>query len=250
MFEQFSAAEKHTNPWAVMLSFTTQAAVAGSVVLLSIIQFQKLDLSALVLQPPPLFAPSPIPEAVRIVAVERSGSVPRFTVTSTPRAFVAPTRIPDKVAYIDDGRQVPTISMADLLGSRQSGSSGPANGVPFAATQTATAPPPPPQQTAVAKTPERPPLKISSGVLEAMVIRKVTPVYPPLARQMRLSGVVRLVGVIGKEGTVQNLQVLEGHPLFVRSAVDAVRQWLYRPTLLNGDPVAVVAPIEVRFVLN
>ncbi len=58
------------------------------------------------------------------------------------------------------------------------------------------------------------------------------------------------MGVIGKDGTVQQLQLVDGHPLLTQSALDAVRQWIYRPTLLNGDPVEVVAPIEVKFLLN
>jgi protein TonB len=93
-------------------------------------------------------------------------------------------------------------------------------------------------------------MPIGGEVLEAMLVRRVIPMYPPLAKQIRLSGTVRLVGVIGEDGTVQQLQVLSGHPVLVKSAVDAVKQWLYRPTLLNGQPVPVTAPIEVNFVLK
>ena len=74
--------------------------------------------------------------------------------------------------------------------------------------------------------------------------------YPPLAKAMRVSGTVKLVGIIGRDGTVQDLRVVEGHPLLVKAAVEAVKQWRYRPTLLNGEPVEVTAPIDVRFVLN
>ena len=139
MFEQFSAAEKHTNPWAVMLSFTGQAAFAGTVVLLSIMQFQKLDPGALVLQPPPLFAPSPLRDAVRVVAVERSGVTPRVTVAPTWHPLVVPRRIPDRINYIDDGDQVPVISMGELLGRGAAGQ-GSSNGVPFPAPQPSAAP--------------------------------------------------------------------------------------------------------------
>jgi protein TonB len=251
MFEQVSTAEKHTNPWAVMLSFTGQAAVAGTVVLLSIIQFQKLDPGALVLQPPPLFAPSPLRDAARIVAVERSGVTPRVTIAPTWHPLVAPAKIPDKVHYIDDGAQAPVLTMGDLLARGRDGGQGSGHGVAFGTVQPAA--PPPASAPPRAETPkpaERAPIRIGGVVLEAMAIRKVTPIYPPLARQMRLSGVVRLVGIIGRDGTVQNLEVVEGHPLLVRAAVEAVRQWLYRPTLLNSEPVAVVAPIEVRFQLG
>jgi protein TonB len=75
-------------------------------------------------------------------------------------------------------------------------------------------------------------------------------VYPPLARQTRISGTVRLHAIIGKDGSVQQLEVLSGHPLLVQAALDAVRQWRYRPTLLNGEPVEVDTTIDVIFSLN
>ena len=83
----------------------------------------------------------------------------------------------------------------------------------------------------------------------AKLLRKVMPVYPALARSARISGVVRLVGIIGKDGTIQNLQLVSGHPLLAHAALEAVQQWIYKPTLLNGTPVEVIAPIEVNFTL-
>ena len=76
------------------------------------------------------------------------------------------------------------------------------------------------------------------------------PAYPPLARQGRISGVVRLNAVIGKDGAVEQLSVASGHPLLIRAAVDAVSQWRYRPTLLNGEPVEVITQIGVHFTLS
>ncbi len=84
----------------------------------------------------------------------------------------------------------------------------------------------------------------------AKIIKKVIPTYPPLARQARVSGTVQLVGIIAKDGTIQQLQVASGHPLLVKAALDAVRQWIYRPTLLNGQAVEVIAPIDVIFSLS
>jgi protein TonB len=75
-------------------------------------------------------------------------------------------------------------------------------------------------------------------------------VYPPLARQTRISGTVRLHAIIAKDGTVQQLEVLSGHPLLVQAALDAVRQWRYQPTLLNGEPVEVDTTVDVIFSLN
>jgi protein TonB len=105
-----------------------------------------------------------------------------------------------------------------------------------------TAPPPPkPTQTRI---------KQGGQVSAAMLINRVQPVYPPLARQTRISGTVKLHAIIGKDGSVQQLEVMSGHPLLVQSALDAVRQWRYKPTLLNGEPVEVDTTIDVIFSLN
>jgi protein TonB len=84
----------------------------------------------------------------------------------------------------------------------------------------------------------------------AKLVRKVIPQYPPLAKTARISGVVHLVGIVARDGTIQNLQLISGHPLLARAAIDAVKQWVYQPTLLNGEPVEVIAPIDVSFTLN
>jgi protein TonB len=78
----------------------------------------------------------------------------------------------------------------------------------------------------------------------------VTPAYPPLARAARIQGVVLLETIIDKTGRVANLTVLSGHPLLNDAAVDAVRQWRYRPILLNGQPVDIVTTVSVNFVFQ
>jgi len=110
-------------------------------------------------------------------------------------------------------------------------------------------PPPPPPAGGI---PENPPqrIKVSGNVQSAMIVSKVRPVYPELAKSARVQGVVRLAAVIGKDGTMQELHSLEGPPLLIQAAMDAVRQWTYRPTLLNGEPISVETTIEVNFTLN
>jgi len=76
------------------------------------------------------------------------------------------------------------------------------------------------------------------------------PEYPPLAKSARISGVVHLIGIIGRDGTIRNLQLVSGHPLLARAALEAVQQWIYQPTLLSGEPVEVIAPIDVYFTLG
>jgi len=87
-------------------------------------------------------------------------------------------------------------------------------------------------------------------VQSAKLTKQVVPVYPRPALQMRISGTVQLLGIIAKDGTIQRLQVLSGHPLLRQAAIDAVSQWVYRPTILNGQPVEVEAPIDVIFNLS
>lgn len=94
------------------------------------------------------------------------------------------------------------------------------------------------------------PVPIGGDVQAAKLLKRVMPTYPALAKQARVSGTVRLIGIIAKDGTIQQLQVASGHPLLVSAAVEAVRQWIYRPTLLNGQPVEVIAPIDVIFTLS
>ena len=87
-------------------------------------------------------------------------------------------------------------------------------------------------------------------MMEGNLIFRVQPDYPSLARQVRVQGQVVLRAVISREGTIENLQVLSGHPMLVRAAVDAVRQWKYRPYLLNGEPVEVETEVKVNFILS
>jgi periplasmic protein TonB len=106
----------------------------------------------------------------------------------------------------------------------------------------------------VLQPPEQPvhhdPVRMSEGVMEAMLIRRPQPSYPPLARAMHLSGTVILRATIATDGTVHSLVVVSGHPILAQAAVAAVRDWRYRPTLLSGQPVEVETEITVKFVLE
>jgi protein TonB len=93
-------------------------------------------------------------------------------------------------------------------------------------------------------------VRVSQGVTQGMVLHKVQPTYPPLARTARVQGSVLLAAVIGKDGTIQNLHVISGHPLLTQAALEAVRQWRYRPYILNGEPVEVDTQVTVNFTLS
>jgi protein TonB len=89
-----------------------------------------------------------------------------------------------------------------------------------------------------------------SVIMEGSLIHRLEPVYPPLAKTARIQGKVLLEAVIGKDGSVKNLQVISGPPMLVQSARDAVRQWRYRPYILNGEPIEVDTQISVNFILS
>jgi len=93
-------------------------------------------------------------------------------------------------------------------------------------------------------------IRVGSRVQQSNLLQSVDPVYPPLARQARIQGVVRFNVTISKDGHVTNIKLVSGHPLLVEAAKDAVKQWVYRPTLLNGDPIEVTATVDVPFRLE
>jgi TonB family protein len=92
-------------------------------------------------------------------------------------------------------------------------------------------------------------IKVGGEVQGAMIVSKTPPIYPELAKQARVSGVVHLSAIIGPTGEVQELHALGGPALLIQAAMDAVKQWVYRPTLLNGSPVSVETTIDVNFTL-
>jgi TonB family protein len=108
-------------------------------------------------------------------------------------------------------------------------------------------PAPPPIGQPAKEKPSSKPIRQGGNVQAARLIRRVSPTYPPLAAQSHISGTVRLHAIIGKEGTVREVDALSGHPLLLQSAMNAVKQWQYKPTLLNGRPVEVDTTIDVEF---
>ena len=107
----------------------------------------------------------------------------------------------------------------------------------------------PPPTVAIAKPSLSGPLRVSGGVERGFLVHEVKPNYPPLARQARIQGTVLLQAVIGRDGSIENLRVVSGHPMLAPAAIEAVRQWRYRPYTLNGTPVQVQTEITVNFVL-
>jgi len=93
-------------------------------------------------------------------------------------------------------------------------------------------------------------IRVGGNVQAAMAISAPKPLYPPDVKEARIQGTVRMNVIIGKDGTVQDIQLVSGHPLLAPPAMDAVRQWVYKPTLLNGNPVEVLTVVDVNFTLS
>jgi protein TonB len=147
--------------------------------------------------------------------------------------FEAPTRIPHRI--YDGPEPKPVSSVVDLVGT------GPQTGDqnPFAT-----------NRVAVTQAPEQRPIRVPSAMIEGLILQKTVPVYPPIARATRTQGTVVLQATISRDGTIENLRVASGSPMFQQAAIAAVSTWRYRPYMLNGVPIAVETTINVVFKLN
>jgi protein TonB len=93
-------------------------------------------------------------------------------------------------------------------------------------------------------------MRVGGDVQQAKLVKDIRPIYPALARRARIEGTVKLQAVIGKDGSVDQVEVLSGHPVLAQAAQEAVKQWKYKPTLLNGEPMEVITTIEMVFKLT
>lgn len=248
MFDELvvsSPTKKKTNkPWTVALSFLIQCFVLVIVILIPLIYTEAIDLksfsSTLLVAPPPPPPPPPPPAAAPVVRVK-----PVARIIQAGK-MMAPTVIPKQVSMIKEEELPPDVGFVGVTGGVPGGvPGGQAGGVLggiIGGVAGSNLPPPP------KATPSR--IVVGGNVQQARLINQVRPIYPPLAKQARIQGTVRLQAIIGKDGTVEQLEVLSGHPLLVQAAQDAVRQWRYQPTLLNSQPVEVVTTIDVIFTLS
>jgi periplasmic protein TonB len=243
MFEEMvvsSPKGKKTNkPWTVILSGIVQAAFLAVIILIPLIYTEalpKASLATLLIAPPPPPPPPPPPAATQIVKVK-----PQVHLMDAGK-LVAPKVIPKEVKIIKEEAEQPDAmgAMGGVPGGVPGGQMGGVIGGVIGGVGGAP-PPPKPTQTRIRQ---------GGAVQAAKLVNRVQPQYPPLARQTRISGTVRLHALISKDGSVQQLEVMSGHPLLVQAALDAVRQWRYQPTTLNGEPVEVDTTIDVIFSLN
>jgi len=242
MFEQtFVQTQAATRrPWTVAMSLSLQAVVVGVILLIPLLHPE-------VMRIPPVpqahsistwanLAPRPIPvTASARVSAPSTIHVQKFyyPTAQQPKNVTRPIEVP-----APDG--VGAFSDPVALGS----------GTTLPATiSLPVAPPVKPPAPAAAKRPEGP-VRVSGGVESAKLTYAPRPTYPQLAIATRSQGTVHLEAIIAADGKIRNLRVLSGPPLLVHAALDAVQQWKYQPTLLNGAPVEVVTEIEVNFTLS
>jgi len=221
------------------LSFGLQIALVGVLVLIPLLfteALPKTQLMTFLVAPPPPPLPPPPPAATPIKVVKM---IQTDIINGQLRT---PTKIPEKVQMIKEEEAPPPVStMAGVVGGVPGAAGGQMGGViggiinstPIAVPKVAT--------------PQR--VRVSQGVTQGLLIRKIQPTYPPLARQARIQGAVLLQAEISKDGTIQNLRLISGHPMLAPSAIEAVKQWKYKPYILNGEPVEVETQITVNFTL-
>jgi protein TonB len=154
---------------------------------------------------------------------------------------VAPATVPNVIAHVIDEASPQDTDLCTVCVPGGTGSMSSRNSVMDAIGTTTAIVPPPPQPIV-----HQPPI---SHMMEGNLIYKVQPLYPPRARAARIQGAVVLRAIISRTGTIENLQVRSGHPLLVGAAMDAVRQWRYRPYILNDEPVEVETQVTVNFSL-
>ncbi len=249
MFEQTFIPESRTNrPWTVVVAFLGQVLLVAAAILIPMayvepLPFEKVTTFLVAPPPPPPPPPPPAP------AVHQVKQLPSQFVAG--RLFEPPT-VPKQVAKIEETVAPPPSTGLGVVGGIEGGQAGGVIGgilQSVASLKPAPPPPPPPVQQAA---PPPPPARLVVGgdVEQAKLTHEVMPVYPVVAREAHVQGTVRLGAIIAPNGTVEQLSVISGHPLLIPSAMNAVKQWTYKPTLLNGKPIEVQTEIDVTFRLG
>ncbi len=222
-----------------VVSFVLQVLFIGILVLLPLIFTEALPkqqlMTFLVAPPPP--PPPPPPAAVPVKIVKPQSELDNGQLRT-------PTAIPKKIQMLkEDETPPPSAGVAGVVGGVPGGVPGGAMGGVLGSVISGV-----PATVPKVATPQR--VRVSQGVSQGLLIHKVQPSYPALARQARIQGTVVLQALIGKDGAIQNLHVVSGHPMLTGAALEAVKQWRYKPYYLNGEPVEVDTTINVNFTLS
>lgn len=224
--------------WTTLFSVFMQAFLIGIMILIPLIYTEALpkqQLMTFLVAPPPPPPPPPPAAPVQVVKVVQTDI--------ENGQLRTPTKIPQKVAMIKEEEAPPPVNnMGGVVGGVPGGVPGGSMGGVLGGILSATSSAP------KLAAPTR--VRVSQGVSEGNLISQIKPPYPPMAKMARVQGSVVLQAIISKQGTIENLRVVSGHPMLVQPALDAVRQWRYRPYLLNGEPVEVETQITLNFSLT
>ena len=252
MFEQSLLENRNRRSrWTVAVAVVGEASLIGLLAVLPLLYVETLpppQLPAALIMPsapaPPPSSPPPPPEQRIAKAV-----APR---KFNPQVLTAPAQVPKSVAPIMEAPALADIAQNTTPAVPGGVPGGQPGGLIGGIPNSLPGPPPPraasepPKAAAPAETPR---LKVGGNVEAARLVHEVKPAYPRLAKEGRVSGTVRMNAVIDKDGKVENLTIISGHPLLVPSAMDAVKQWVYKPTYLNGVPAEIETEIDVHFTL-
>src|ERR1700722_2918764 len=217
-------------PWSVGVSVILEAGILGVLLLIPLIYTQTLPTSVMntfLAAPPPPAPPPPPQQAVVKQAPQKTFAVNHME---------APTVIPKQIEVAKD--EAPSVAPTDTAGV--AGGTGDVLG----GIGTGAAPPPPPPAAAAAR------IKVGGDVQAASLVKQVTPAYPNIAKTAHVSGTVTLHAIISKDGSIEKLEYVSGPALLMTSAITAVREWKYKPTMLNGEPVEVDTTVQVVFSLG
>ncbi len=228
----YSASRRRT--WTAFVSFGAQAVAAAAMVILPLFLTEKIPGVHLTSE---LLLPFNAPP--RIVPVSTAQIPTRGNIAEIPNVIVMPRSIPSIIRNDEGPSAPPAVGPAAPEGNRPESGSGPGN--PMADVLSAF---PAAGQPALAR-----PLRISH-VMEGNLMHRVQPAYPAAAKLAGLQGEVVLQATISRQGRVEEIAIVDGNPILARAAVAAVRQWLYRPYELNGEPVEVQTQITVNFLLG
>lgn len=230
---------KTQRPAATAVSLLLQCLLVAAMAALPLLYTEalpKVSLTALIAPSPPPPAPAPARAEVERQAAPRESDL-------VGQRLREPQAIPRSIAHMDEGEMpMPAVPSGGPGVPGGTGDPAAANLLNALVNLTPSAAVPRPSVSA--------PLRISQGVAQGFLVHQVKPVYPPLARQARIQGTVMLQAIIGKDGSIENLRLVSGHPMLAPAAIEAVRQWRYRPYTLNREPVEVQTEITVNFVLG
>jgi protein TonB len=229
-FESTGRIRTRSRRWMIA-TFALNAAVLTALILIPLIYPEALPnrlMSILLTAPPPPAPQTPQAQTMRVLRGRAQGGTLQL---AAPR--LVPTGLPRDPEGDESTGGPQTIAMDQ--------GSGIPGGDPFSHDS---------QPTVRLDTHPTGPAQISSGVAAGLLIHRVLPMYPPIARQARVEGTVVLAAVISKYGVIENLRVVSGHPMLQQAAIDAVQQWRYRPYMLNSAPVAVETTVNVIFSLG